>query len=1515
MLESSGPKLQQIGPYRIVSRLGSGGMGEVYRASDTRLGREVAIKVLLATVASDPERIGRFRREARVAASLNHPNIAAIYGFEDFGESHFLVMELVEGRSLADRLKAGPLPIDEALGIVEQIAGGLEAAHDAGIVHRDLKPDNLFLTTAGVVKVLDFGLARVQPAAERNTTASDVTGPGTVMGTVSYMAPEQAKGHSGDARSDIFALGTVLYEMLSGRHPFRRESSAETLTAILRDEPPELGTLAGAIPTAVERLVRRCLAKKPEDRFQTANDLGLALEAVDRSQDREGRRAAAESVEERPYPGLSSFTEGDAARFFGREAESSALWEKLRRQKLLALIGPSGVGKSSFLRAGVLPQRPLGWGAVYLAPGAGPVGALARALTAPLTSDPGAMADLVQGATEPAQEAGDERLLSAVSRWRQKTSEALLVVDQFEELFTLSPKETQDRFATLLGRVAGEADVHVLLSMRDDFLFRCTEQPALSAVFDSLTPLTPPSSDALRRALVEPAARLGVRFEDEALVAEMVAAVEKERGALPLLAFAVSRLWDERDRERQVMTRSAYERIGGVAGALAQHAEATLQAVGPPQEAVVREIFRNLVTAEGTRAAREREELLSVFGENRVQANAILDVLVSARLLTEYEAGDPAVPGTGRIEIVHESLLTQWPRLERWLAQDAEGALLRDQLRQAARLWGEKSQPEELLWTGRSYREYALWRERYAGGLSTLEEDFSRAMSELAGRRRRRRRLAAATALATALAVATGAVVLWARAEKARRAATEEARQREAAQLLALGQAQLAEEPAEALAYAIASLDRADNVPARRFAVEALWHGAAQLRLVQEDSWDIVFSPDGQWAAVSGTLGVFLWSREGGPSRRIAAPQGGRMAASFGADGRTLATWAWGHTAVSVWSLPAATLQRTVQLPEGAGVGAGTGVGIGGAGDAILAATPLARAPAVQSPRAVLRRFPLDGSPPAVLGRVEGNRAQWAIDLPRDRVLELREGALTERPLGALDTPGRLVRRFADFADVQLHSPYASSWDTWLCTIIRSGQRRLWLFNGRSPAAPRVLHGAQSSGVSGHGPDMGIAVDPSGRFVSSAGDNGRLLWDLAGPPDAQPTLLRSMSRDPDFGAASPFSPDGAWFPVGRPIGVDLWPVRSKRPYVLFPVLGLYVTGAFSPDGQSLATVSSDLNSAGEVRLWPLSPDAGEASRLLYRDPGLMGGNIVFDPGGRFLVTPRRFKGDVLVLPLDGTPPRILPGYGVMSVVVLDRDGRRVAGVLNDNTKQVVRIRIWDLEKGGFKDLDPRIKAEECLDGNFNWEHSIVVSFLSDGRLLTDGASGLRLWDIEQGTSRRLRAYGKEDCFARNRVLAPDGRRLFTAGHDPGSVAPPNGGLGVFSSDLDGGARREIGAYDVSFLALDPLGRNLVTTGFDGVIRVGPVTGEEPHLLYGHTKGVDHLAVSPDGRWILSTSRDGTIRLWPMPEGRPLHTLPYNELLAKLRTLTNLRAVADAKSATGYKVEVGPFPGWAHVPEW
>ena len=310
--------------------------------------------------------------------------------------------------------------------------------------------------------------------------------------------------------------------------------------------------------------------------------------------------------EHNPYPGLAAFTEADADRFFGRETESAALWRKISSRRLLAVIGPSGVGKSSLLRAGVAPRAPPGWRVVVFTPGEAPTLSLARALAPDHSGDPAAMARLL-GFND------SDTALAVVSRWRGQFNEAVLVVDQFEELFTLNPPEVQTSFIELLRRLVDAADVHLVLAMRDDYLYRCQQYEQIAPIFKDLTPLGPPTAEGLRRALKEPAARQLYRFESEMLVDRMIAEVEGERGALPLMAFAVHRLWEERDREERLLTEEAYERIGGVAGALAKHAEATLERIGFERLPIVRELFRNLVTSEGTRAVREVDELLSVF--------------------------------------------------------------------------------------------------------------------------------------------------------------------------------------------------------------------------------------------------------------------------------------------------------------------------------------------------------------------------------------------------------------------------------------------------------------------------------------------------------------------------------------------------------------------------------------------------------------------------------------------------------------------------------------------------------------------------------------------------------------------------------------------------------------------------------------------------------------------------------------------------------------------------------------
>ena len=288
-LQSTRPQIPltpgvKLGDYEVERLLGSGGMGEVYRARDTRLRRDVAIKVLPAVLSRDPERLRRFEQEARAAAALNHPNILAVFQLGTYEAAPYLVSELLEGGTLREQLARAPLSLRKAVDCGIQIAHGLAAAHEKGIVHRDLKPENLFLTRGGRLKILDFGLAKLmqdQSAVDSNApTQTEGTEPGMVMGTVGYMSPEQVNGKKADHRADIFAFGAILYELLTGKRAFRKPTSAETMSAILNEDPPGVSQVAPSTPPAMQRIVHRCLEKNPEQRFQSASDLAFALEAL-----------------------------------------------------------------------------------------------------------------------------------------------------------------------------------------------------------------------------------------------------------------------------------------------------------------------------------------------------------------------------------------------------------------------------------------------------------------------------------------------------------------------------------------------------------------------------------------------------------------------------------------------------------------------------------------------------------------------------------------------------------------------------------------------------------------------------------------------------------------------------------------------------------------------------------------------------------------------------------------------------------------------------------------------------------------------------------------------------------------------------------------------------------------------------------------------------------------------------------------------------------------------------------
>jgi eukaryotic-like serine/threonine-protein kinase len=358
----------KLGPYEVVSALGAGGMGEVYRARDTRLKREVALKILPREVSYDPERRERFEQEARAVAALNHPNIVAIYDIGSEGDILYIVTELVDGEPLSGM----KLNLRRTLDTAVQIADGLAAAHAAGVTHRDLKPDNVMVTADGRAKILDFGLAKVtRPIPADETTMKELTEPGAVMGTIGYMSPEQVQGQAADYRADIFSFGVILYELLGGRRAFHRETAVETMWAILKEDPPELPE---SIPSAVRQVVSHCLEKEPKNRFQSARDLSFALSAISQSSGGTGIQSSVAAALPGPSPrrkGAVIAVAASAAAATIVAGATLALWAPWRKpiptQAVRFEIGPAA--KMTFIDQAAMAASPDGRWMVFPARG------------------------------------------------------------------------------------------------------------------------------------------------------------------------------------------------------------------------------------------------------------------------------------------------------------------------------------------------------------------------------------------------------------------------------------------------------------------------------------------------------------------------------------------------------------------------------------------------------------------------------------------------------------------------------------------------------------------------------------------------------------------------------------------------------------------------------------------------------------------------------------------------------------------------------------------------------------------------------------------------------------------------------------------------------------------------------------------------------------------------------------------------------------------------------------------
>ena len=779
---------QQIGRFELIREIARGGMGQVFLARDTKLGRKVAIKFLLRP---DPTFVSRFVIEARATARCTHENIVTIFEVDEHDGLPFMVLEYLEGKTLNEAFETRPAPRQFAE-LMVSVARALERAHEHGIVHRDLKPSNIFITDRGVVKVLDFGVAkcfdnpvdafdhvitatasgtRVPRAlsASSDTFASEYvtfSGGGTMVGTQPYMSPEQWGADEVDQASDIWAFGIMFWRALAKKHP-AGSMAPDKLRARLCDlEAPLPSILAGdpTLPSDLGAIVDRCLSKRKADR-PTATDLVAELQAFLQPKARISDDAC-------PYRGLAAFGERDAKYFFGRSSEIRTAIQQLDVWPLLAVIGPSGVGKSSFVHAGLAPAiRDAGgnWQIRVLRPGRNPLQSLASVVDDVLESN-GQGVEMVVAQLRDAPGLFGDMLRKAAKR---RKHEVMIIVDQLEELFTLSDDgEVRALFLAALLAAADDpsAPVRIVLSMRADFLDHLADHKQFMVELTrGMFFLSAPGRDNLRETLVRPAELAGYAFENQEIVEDMLQSATS-RGALPLLQFAATQLWDARDRTRKRLTAAAYAAMGGVGGAFARHADEVAAAVPKHSQLLLKAIMTRLVTPEGTRDVVDQRELAGLT-EDQSEVARILDQLVRARLIHVHSDDDQGAT----VEIVHEVLISEWPMLGRWLE---EGHALRgfmQELGQAVRQWVARGKASDLVWRGATAQEALALTKRHVLDLSAAEREFLLEAELHAARGRRRKMLVFASIFSVLGLVIAGGAIAVVRISNAQEATNQQA--------------------------------------------------------------------------------------------------------------------------------------------------------------------------------------------------------------------------------------------------------------------------------------------------------------------------------------------------------------------------------------------------------------------------------------------------------------------------------------------------------------------------------------------------------------------------------------------------------------------------------------------------------------------------------------------------------------------------------------------------------------------
>jgi WD40 repeat protein/DNA-binding SARP family transcriptional activator len=1429
--------------YRLLEQVGEGAFGAVHRAFQPQVGREVAVKVIHPRLAKDPEFIRRFDAEAQLVARLEHPHVVPLYDYWRDPDGAYLVMRFLRGGSLQEALRQGPLALEIAVRVLDQVAQALASAHRQGVVHRDVKPANILFDEEGNAYLSDFGIAKEIAAAHDSISG------GTSSPFAYYLSPEEVRGETPSSRADIYSLGLVLFEMLAGRHPYAGAPLRALPEKHLLEPVPSLRPARPDIPSSVDGIIERATAKDPEVRFADTSALALAFRAA------LGPAAPAVSVPavevRNPYKGLRPFLEADAADFFGREDLVNRLVARMTSggegSRLLCVVGPSGSGKSSLVRAGLVPALRRGavhgsesWYVAQMVPGVDPFAALEGVL--------------LQVAANPLP----PDLLDQLGRHRDgliraagwvlpnDDSELLVVIDQFEELFTLVDDEDA-RVRFLDSVVAAATDprsrVRLIITIRADFYDRPLLYRNLAELVRTRTevvvPLTP---EELERAVTSPAARVGVAISP-GLVAQLIADVTDQPGALPLLQYALTELFDR--RQDSTLLPATYLEIGGVSGAVARRAEQVFTALSDGARQAARQLFLRMVTpGEGTDDTRRRvlQAELNSLSAKPGEMELAITAFGEARLLSFDRDPDTRGP---TVEVAHEALLREWDRLRGWIDTAREDLRTERRLIAAAGDWISAGRDASFLVSGSRLEQLDAWHERSSLAITPDErryleaslaerdrrraEEESRQTRERALERRAWRRLRALVAVLAAAALVASGLTVFALDQRGR--AEREGRLAAARELAAAAVVNLEVDPERSILLALEAVERTRSVDGSVLPVaeEALHRAVVASRIllsVPGVGGGLDWSPDGSMFVTEGPeeTGV-IDIRDATTGRTLRSFHGHDTDVNlvvFSADSSMLATTG-DDGAVRVWNPATGEELWSFQGPEGEVWGPsfspdGSLLAASWTDQGVVRLFDLARQEVVHE------IGPLGAISLGTSFSPDGQRLGIATLDSGGVVVDVDSGeqvlSLQGQELGISDFDWSLDGRWVA----------TSGWD---------GTVRIW----------ETATGKARFTLFGH-TDGVVAADwspDSTRLVTGSADGTAKVWEISegGARD----LLTLSAQDLAGGVWVAFSPDGERVMTGdqQIRSVKIWDARAigRGEWFNLPAARDSVGGiAFSPDGRRLVSSSGE----GLVTVWDL--ETGRESFTFGRPgspldpfrPAVPAIDISADGALVATAGPAAKAWDAA----SGEEVFAVPGHEYVAGVAWHPDGALLAAAGDDG---FVRI----LDRSG------REVAVLREDPGF-----IIgaVRFSSDGRLIAttrlprgradETVHEVKVWDWGLGQvvqTIRTPALGV--------AFDPTGTRI---------AAANSGGLGEVYDLESGDKLTTLDGHTghIFDIAYSPDGTQIGTASADGTVRLWDAgSGVQTLVLSGHESVVWRLAFSPDGSKLASSSSDGTVRIWAL----------------------------------------------------